>query len=705
MKKLLHTIAFTVLLSGMVSSCGYDNPTAPVPAKADFLDVNVTFSHPQVRAREGQTLAGYLYYSDVSGKPVSSLTPDLQTSTELTAVQAAKGLHFTFEGVNRNVRNIYFLLWIDSNESGKLDEGDLAAYYKAASIDKIEAGDAAPLDCLSEYVVTMTIGWVYGEPEFVIPAGKVADYDRNLYTEVVIGPQIWLKENLRATFYNDGTELPATTHMSSLSTPAYANPYVSGEDAETYGYLYNWHVTEAGNPCPEGYHIPTDAEFIRLEKFIAPEATDLGSDVSDAPGTNTWRGGAQELGFKMKSAEAFDGSDVYGLSLVPGGIYTDVFSQGAAADTKSAAIWTADTYPGNKAKAVRRLFRNKQAGSGRGADNKTKGHSLRCVRTNPDYEEVTRKPLAKPELTVQDATVSWPSMADAAGYEVKINGTKFAGPDITVANGRCLFDVAAVCPAQVEDKRYTVEIVALGDNIAWLDSGPASVEVTIAGTGGIVEKEYVFDYDGNKYEVVVIGLQTWMREHLRTTCFNDGTPIPGSSGATFAAQKSAAYVDPYGNAEQVERFGLLYNWYAVATEGKNPCPAGYHIPSDAEFIQLERSLAPEADDLDGPVPANNTLRGVAQGLGTRMKSDMYGFGGRADSEFAAVPGGTYAKALSKDASSDAPICVLWTTDSYNDAKAARRMLQHTQAGSGRGLATKVSGHSLRCLKDQPNAEK
>lgn len=703
MKKLLHTIAFAALLSGMVSSCGYDDPTAPVPAKADFLDVDVSFSHPQVRAREGQTLVGYLYYSEVVGKSVSSLTPDVQASTELTAVQAAKGLRFTFEGLDRNVGNIYFLLWIDSNESGKLDEGDLAAYYKAASIDKIEAGEAAPLDCLSEYAVAMNVGWVYGEPEFVVPVGKVADYDRNLYTEVAIGPQIWLKENLRATFYNDGTEIPATVDMSSLTTPAYVNPYVSGQDAETFGYLYNWYVTEAGNPCPEGYHIPTDAEFIQLERFIAPEATDLGTDASDAPGSNTWRGAAQELGLKMKSAAVFDGNDVYGLSLVPGGIYTDVFAQGAAADTKSAAIWTADTYPGNKAKAIRRLLRNKQAGSGRGADNKTKGHSLRCVRSNPDYEEVIRKPLAKPELTVQDATVSWPSVADAVGYEMKINGTKLVDPEIAVADDRCSFDVSVVCPAQVEDRHYTVEVVALGDNIVWLDSEPASVEVIIAGTGGTVEKEYVSDYDGNKYEVVVIGLQTWMREHLRTTCFNDGTPIPNASGAVFASQTEAAYVDPYGDAEKVERFGLLYNWYVVATEGKNPCPAGYHIPSDAEFIQLEQWLAPEATDLEGPVPANNTPRGVEQGLGTRMKSDLYGFGGRADSEFAAVPGGTYSKALSKDASSDAPICVLWATDPYNEAKAVRRMLQHNQAGSGRGLATKVSGHSLRCVKDQPNA--
>lgn len=53
-----------------------------------------------------------------------------------------------------------------------------------------------------------------------------------------------------------------------------------------------------------------------LEKFVAPEATDLGDDLSDVPETSVFRGDAYQLGYKlMSSAYDFGGTDDYGLSL------------------------------------------------------------------------------------------------------------------------------------------------------------------------------------------------------------------------------------------------------------------------------------------------------------------------------------------------------------------------------------------------------
>ena len=122
---------------------------------------------------------------------------------------------------------MYVLLWVDQNADGQLGEGELAAYYDAVGVDKVEAGEAVAGDCLSEYAVNMKLGRVYGEAEIVIPEGQVADYDMNLYTEVEIGPQFWLKENLRTTHFADGTEIPSATGeaFKAYTSAAYVNPY------------------------------------------------------------------------------------------------------------------------------------------------------------------------------------------------------------------------------------------------------------------------------------------------------------------------------------------------------------------------------------------------------------------------------------------------------------------------------------------------
>ncbi len=382
MKKLLDVFCMAFLLAAAVS-CGYDDPEAPVPAKAAFLDVNVTFTHPKVKPQAGQTLVTALYYTDVKGVSVASLTPAMRINTELTEEYVSKGLRISLEPVDRTVSAMYVLLWVDQNADGQLGEGELAAYYDAVGVDKVEAGEAVAGDCLSEYAVNMKLGRVYGEAEIVIPEGQVADYDMNLYTEVEIGPQFWLKENLRTTHFADGTEIPSATGeaFKAYTSAAYVNPYSTAEDVEKFGLLYNWYAATEKNPCPEGYHIPTEADMLVLERFVAPEATDLGTDLSDVPEKAVWCGADAGLATKIKSGlYGFGGSDDYGLALVPGGIYATSLSKDASATTKICVLWLADESPTNTAKGVRRMLQHDKSGSARGCDDKAKGQSLRCVK-------------------------------------------------------------------------------------------------------------------------------------------------------------------------------------------------------------------------------------------------------------------------------------------------------------------------------------
>ena len=159
MKKLLDIFCMAFLLAATVS-CGYDDPEAPVPAKAAFLDVNVTFTHPKVKPQAGQTLVTALYYTDVKGVSVASLTPAMWIDTELTEEHVSKGLRISLEPVDRTVSAVYVLLWVDQNADGQLGEGELAAYYDAVGVDKVESGEADARDCLSEYAVNMKLGRV-----------------------------------------------------------------------------------------------------------------------------------------------------------------------------------------------------------------------------------------------------------------------------------------------------------------------------------------------------------------------------------------------------------------------------------------------------------------------------------------------------------------------------------------------------------------
>jgi uncharacterized protein (TIGR02145 family) len=107
-------------------------------------------------------------------------------------------------------------------------------------------------------------------------AQTVTDKDGNVYDTVHIGTQVWLKQNLATTKYNDGSPIPLVTDNTwySLSTPAYC---WFNNDSATYkslsGALYNWYTVNTGKLCPSGWHVPTDIDFSNLVKFLDPIAS------------------------------------------------------------------------------------------------------------------------------------------------------------------------------------------------------------------------------------------------------------------------------------------------------------------------------------------------------------------------------------------------------------------------------------------------
>jgi uncharacterized protein (TIGR02145 family) len=127
----------------------------------------------------------------------------------------------------------------------------------------------------------------------------------------------------------------------------------------------------------------------------------------------------------------------------------------------------------------------------------------------------------------------------------------------------------------------------------------------------------VKDIDSNEYKTVYINGYTWMAENLRTTHYNDGTPIPNvTDGNAWASLKSGAYgaYNNTTNVDSIKTLGLLYNAYATTsvngvTNTHNLCPIGWHIPN-MEWENLY--LHTQAKDLTtttnwvSPVPITST---------------------------------------------------------------------------------------------------
>ena len=116
-----------------------------------------------------------------------------------------------------------------------------------------------------------------------IGCGLVQDYDGNVYKTVVIGEQCWMRENLRTTHYNDGTEIPLGNSNSSLLPFRYDgyNIYMTASDFLRHGYLYNWPVVSGMNP-----HNPSDVGSYTMQITGGDTIVACGVQIYDNGGDN-----------------------------------------------------------------------------------------------------------------------------------------------------------------------------------------------------------------------------------------------------------------------------------------------------------------------------------------------------------------------------------------------------------------------------------
>jgi|WetSurMetagenome_2_1015567.scaffolds.fasta_scaffold00047_49 uncharacterized protein (TIGR02145 family) len=177
-------------------------------------------------------------------------------------------------------------------------------------------------------------------PEWPARALFTDSINNEIYTQIQIGDQVWMGENLRSEKFNDGTPIPLVKEADKWAlteTPAfcwYENDR-SKYKPTAYGALYNWHAVNTGKLCPAGWHVPADSEWTALELFADP-GIDTAWFRKQVTGTKLKETGSRH----WLLTDSIPGTDDFGFSALPAGnrnVYGPFF------DIETAAGWWSST--------------------------------------------------------------------------------------------------------------------------------------------------------------------------------------------------------------------------------------------------------------------------------------------------------------------------------------------------------------------------
>lgn len=202
---------------------------------------------------------------------------------------------------------------------------------------------------------------------------------------------------------------------------------------------------------------------------------------------------------------------------------------------------------------------------------------------------------------------------------------------------------------------------------------------------GKLIKNAVKDSDGNSYNGIQIENQFWLTENLSVSKYRNGDLIPQvEDNEEWSKLTTGAWCYYNNDIEHGEKFGKLYNWYAVV-DPRGLAPEGYHIPSHDEWESLMASLG-------GDFCAGGKMKekGTVNWASPNEK-------GNNQSGFTALPGGFRWKEDGFDGSGDK--ATFWTTSEHNEVYGKLRQIGNKNRNVILSYSPKEQGCSIRCIKD------
>jgi len=520
-----------------------------------------------------------------------------------------------------------------------------------------------------------TLGPIIFNPDLTY--GTMTDYDGNIYKTITIGTHTWMAENLRTTKYRNGDLIDNVTDNAAwiaLSTGAYCwnNNDVASYKA-IYGALYNWYaVADSRKIAPEGWHVPTDAEWTTLIDYFGG-----------------WYAGGElkETGMEHWASPNTSATNGSGFTALPGG--DRFYDGGTFNDVGRTGLWWSSTSFDATMAWCRKLgyygalFVN-------GYYVKQYGFSVRCIK---DYPVVPNLTTTEASAIASATAIIGGNISSDGGSEVTARGVCWATTaNPTTANsktsdGTGIGIFTSSLTGLTENTTYYLR--AYATNSTGTGYGNEITFKTLTSISPIIfnpDLSYgtMTDNDGNVYKTITIGTQTWMAENLKTTKYRNGDAIPNLTGdwsvlvtGTYCwyNNDAATYKNPYG---------ALYNWYAIA-DSRNIAPVGWHVPTDAEWTTLTTYLGGES-----------IAGGKLKETGTSHWSTP-NTGATNNTGFTALPGGdrSYDGTFHNNGYNG----YWWSSAEYSASSAWYRGMRYDYSRVSRYSDFKYWGFSVRCLRD------
>jgi uncharacterized protein (TIGR02145 family) len=187
--------------------------------------------------------------------------------------------------------------------------------------------------------------------------------DGNTYNWVRIGKQVWMAENLAysstgvvPSYYESKTQ--PFRYLYGFDSDSDADFSEGQRNSQVYGVLYNWEAAKAA--CPQGWHLPTLAEFQQLIDYLGGK--DVAGGKMKETGTSHWE--SPNTGASNRS----------GFSALPGGqAYNSSHQIGILG-----IFWSASEY--SNAQAYQLVLLEESSEARLSENNKGRGSSVRCIR-------------------------------------------------------------------------------------------------------------------------------------------------------------------------------------------------------------------------------------------------------------------------------------------------------------------------------------